>query len=83
MNAYTQEASIEQILTIVLFVIEVAMHNIFVTSAISQQDSSILWIMLAVTYILLIVIMGDYFYLTCSDPVDDLVLGIDKGYKPN
>jgi flagellar basal body-associated protein FliL len=58
------------------------MHNIFVTSAIAQQDSSILWIMLAVTYILLALIIADYFFLTCSDPVDDLLLGIDKGYKP-
>jgi hypothetical protein len=80
-NAYTQETSIEQILTIALFLVEVAMHNIFVTSAIAQQDSSVLWIMLAATYVLLAVIIGDYIYLTCTDPVDDLLLGIGKGYK--
>ncbi len=43
-----------------------------------QQDSSILWIMLAITYLLLIVMFVDYCILTCEDPVDDLLLGIKK-----
>jgi hypothetical protein len=59
----------------------VVLHNVFVTSAIAQQESSVLWVMLAVTYLLFAIIIADYGYLTCSDPVDDLLLGIDRGYK--
>jgi len=54
------------------------MHNIFITSAICRHDSSILYILLAITYISLIVVAIDYIYLTCTDPVDDVLLGIKK-----
>jgi hypothetical protein len=57
------------------------MHNVFITSAIARQDSPILWIMLAATYVIFIIIAADYLYLTCSDPVDDLLLGINNGTK--
>ena len=57
------------------------MYNVFITSSIARQDSPILWIMLAATYILFIIIAADYIYLTCSDPVDDLLLGINNGIK--
>jgi hypothetical protein len=56
------------------------LHNIFITTAIGFIDSSILWIMLAAIYILLLVIVYDYFKLTIGDPADDLLLGIEKGY---
>jgi hypothetical protein len=57
------------------------MYNVFITSSIARQDSPILWMILAVTYILFAIIAADYLYLTCSDPVDDLLLGINDGIK--
>lgn len=54
------------------------MHNVFVTPSIGKQDSPILWIMLAVTYITLIIVAIDYIYLTCTDPVDNVLLGIKR-----
>ena len=77
-NAYTKKCVFEQILTIVLFVIVTVLHNVFVTSSIGRQDSSILWVMLAVTYVTLIIVAIDYIYLTCTDPVDDVLLGIKR-----
>ncbi len=58
----------------------VVLHNIFITSAIGYIDSPILWIMLASIYAFLIVIVYDFFRITIGDPVDDLLLGIEKNY---
>lgn len=80
MNAYSHKASLHQIATIVLFLTVVILHNIFITTSIGYIDSPILWIMLATVYAVLIVIVYDYFKLTIGDPVDDLVLGIEKDY---
>jgi hypothetical protein len=54
------------------------MHSVFIVSSIAIFNQPILWIMLALTYILLVVMAYDYCTLTCQDPVDDLVLGIKK-----
>jgi hypothetical protein len=57
------------------------MHSVFIVSAITVQNSSILWVLLATTYTLFLLMAYDYGVLTFSDPVDDLLLGVKKSYK--
>ena len=78
MNAYSQPPSQEQIMTVILFLVVLVLHSVFVTSAIANHNSPILWILLALTYVFLVLTFVDYFYLTCTDPADDLLLGIRK-----
>ena len=37
--------------------------------------------LVGVTYTLLVLMFYDYCYLTCTDPVDYLILGVKKGYS--
>lgn len=80
-NAYTHSPSREQIFTIILFLAIIAMHSVFIVSSIAIFDSPILWILLATTYVLFLLMAFDYIALTCQDPVDDLLLGLKKPYK--
>lgn len=65
-------------MTVLLYLIVLILHSVFVTSAIANHNSPILWILLALTYIFLVLTFLDYFYLTCTDPADNLLLGIKK-----
>lgn len=65
-------------MTVLLYLIVLILHSVFVTSAIANHNSPILWILLALTYIFLVFTFLDYFYLTCTDPADNLLLGIKK-----
>ena len=80
-NAYTQRASFEQVLTIILFVVITALFSTFVTSAAVAIGSEILWTLVGLTYALLLLICYDYCFLTCSDPVDDLILKIKREHQ--
>lgn len=73
-NACSQRASMEQVLTIAIFVIITGLHGAFITSAAVEIQSSILWTLVGFTYAILALIIYDYLYLSCSDPVDDLLL---------
>jgi hypothetical protein len=68
-------------ITPLIFLIVMVLHSVFVVSGLATVDREILWVLLGVTYILLLLIAYDYIFLTCSDPVDDLILGIQKSYK--
>jgi hypothetical protein len=80
-NAYTHKPAFEQIFAIIVMIVIVAMHAVFITSATATLQSSILWVLVAVSYGLLVIIIYDYIFLTCTDPVDDLILKIEKNYK--
>ncbi len=69
-------------MTIVLFVGIATLHSVFITTGAAHLASSILWTLVGVTYGFALLIAYDYCYLTCNDPVDDLVLKIDKNYPP-
>lgn len=78
-NAFTQKPSPEQIITLFLFLGIIVLHSVFVTPSIGHQKSAILWVLLGISYAFLVLAILDYFYLTCTDPVDRLLL--DKDYK--
>jgi len=82
-NAYTHKPAFEQILAILIFVTIVVLHSVFITSATAALQSPILWVIIAATYGLLVTIIYDYIYITCEDPVDDLILKVPKNYKEN
>lgn len=82
-NAYTHKPALEQILAILLFATIVSMHAVFITSATATLQSPILWVLVGVTYGFLAAIAYDYIYITCKDPVDDLLLNVPKKYKEN
>ncbi len=77
MNAYTQPASCEQIFTIAIFLAQLIGHSIFIVPTLPGISNSILWTMLGLHYVLLLVIIYDYIYLTIKDPVDRLILNED------
>ena len=72
----------EQILTITLFLTIAILHAIFITVSAVHLDSAIFWVLIGVTYVLNLLIVYDYLFLTCTDPVDDLILAVEKKYKP-
>lgn len=73
-NACSQRASVEQVLTIAIFVIITGLHGAFITSAAVEIQSEILWTLVGFTYAILGLIIYDYLFLSCSDPVDDMLL---------
>lgn len=73
-NAYTTRLSCEQIVTLILFVIQVVLHSVFVIPPMDDIGHAVLWVLLAFHYLLLLGIAYDYLYLTLTDPVDPLVL---------
>jgi hypothetical protein len=74
-NAYTQPFSREQILTLILFSVQLAGHSALLIPIISKVSHSILWTMLGFHFVLLLAVAHDYIYLTTKDPVDRMVLG--------
>lgn len=64
-----------------LFLVLAASHSVFITTSAVHLDSSIFWALVGVTYALMLLIAYDYAFLTCSDPVDDLILKVEKNYK--
>jgi hypothetical protein len=81
-NAYSKRASKEQIIAMIIFLVIIIFHSVFYVYPITIIDHPILWIILAITYALLGIMVYDYFIVTCSDPSDDLVMNIPKEYKP-
>lgn len=73
-NAYTHKASLEQILTIITFLIILAMHCVFIIRPIFEINHPALYFMWGLFILLLIAVIFDYFLLTCRDPVDKLLL---------
>ena len=69
-NAYTQRPSIEQILTVFLFVVHFAMHCIFLIRPIVEINHPVLYVSWVLFYCLLVVMAVDYCIITCGDPVD-------------
>ncbi len=73
-NAYTQKPSPEQILTAILFILQLAGHSVFIVPTVKTISNAVLWSMLGFHYALLLVIGYDYIYITTKDPVDRLIL---------
>lgn len=73
-NAYTRKPSYEQLLTLLLFSTVIVLHSVFVVPAIAKQASPILWVLLGSSYLILLLVAYDYCYITCTDPVDSLLL---------
>ena len=73
-NAYTQPVACEQVLTLVLFLGQLALHSVFAIPAIIDHGHPVLWDLAGIQHGLLIVIIYDYCYLTMTDPVDELIL---------
>jgi palmitoyltransferase ZDHHC1/11 len=80
-NAYTQSSSLEQVMTVVLFAVITLLHSLFITSGTASLGFSVLWVLVALSYGLLVLVGYDYCVLTCSDPVDDLVVNKKRNYK--
>jgi palmitoyltransferase ZDHHC1/11 len=74
-NAYTTPYSCEQVVTLILFIIQLILYCVFVIPPLDDISNAILWVMLGVTFAVLLVIAYDYIYLTVADPVDPLVSG--------
>ena len=72
-NAYTQKPSREQVITLLLFIAQLALHSIFIVPPMDDIKKEILWVLLGFHYTLLIVTAYDYVYLTTMDPVDRLI----------
>jgi hypothetical protein len=73
-NSYTQSPSMEQVITLLLFIAQLAGHSVFIVPTLAGIGDPILWTLLGFHYVLLLVIGYDYIYLTTKDPVDKLVL---------
>ena len=73
-NAYTSPFSCEQVITLILFIIQLVLHSVFVVPVLDDIHHAVLWVLLALHYVLLIGIAFDYINLTINDPVDPLVL---------
>ena len=56
MNAYTQPFSKEQILTLILFSVQLAGHSALIIPAIFRVGHTILWTMLGFHFVLLIAV---------------------------
>ena len=72
-NTYTQKPSHEQVITLLLFIAQLALHSIFIVPPMDDIKKEILWVLLGFHYTLLIVAAYDYVYLTTMDPVDRLI----------
>lgn len=73
-NAYTTKPSLEQILTLALALLVVVLHSIFLVSPIRKIDHPILYIMLAINYILVVCLVYVYVRITIFDPVDSYIV---------
>lgn len=72
-NAYTKRPSIQQITTLILFLLHIVLHSIFIVPSLIEIDKIWLYLFLAIFYALFIGVLVDYIILTISDPVDPLV----------
>ena len=70
-------------MTIILFLGIAGIQSAFITTAAVHMHSPIMWTLIGVTYALAILVCYDYCYLTCKDPVDDLILKVQKNYREN
>ena len=73
-NACTTPLALEQVITVILFLLQLALHSIFIIPPLDDISHVLLWILLGFHYILLLAIIYDYIYLSATDPVDPLVL---------
>jgi hypothetical protein len=62
------------VLTLLIFILQLAGHSVFIVPTLPGISNSILWTMLGFHYALLLVIGADYLYLTTKDPVDKLII---------
>lgn len=81
-NGCTQSPSKEQIATIIVFAIELALHGVFVVPGIfniaNDVPKSILIVLLVLFYLLLLLIIYDFIWITFHDPVDPILLDPDQ-----
>jgi hypothetical protein len=73
-NAYTTKPSFEQIITFLLALLVIILHSIFNVAAIRKIDHPILYVLLAINYILLVLIIYVYVRITVFDPVDTYII---------
>lgn len=73
-NAYSHKLSFQQVGTFVLFIGHFSMHCVFVIRPLMKIDHPILFFIWSLHFLSLILVAYDYFVLTCSDPVDNLIL---------
>lgn len=76
-NSYSQRPSFEQLLTLFLFALHLALHSIFVVAPILVIASPILFVGWALFYLTLLGMCVDYCLITCGDPVDQAI--VDEG----
>lgn len=81
-NAYTQKPCLHQIFTLLAFLIHLVLHSIWTVPPLIKIDSSILHILLALFYLVLLLLIIDYLIITICDPVDPLVKS-DESYLKN
>ncbi len=73
-NAYTLTPSFEQILTFFLAILILILHSIFNVRAIIKINQTILYILLAFNYLLVVALIVTYYRVTTFDPVDRFII---------
>lgn len=72
-NAYTMKPCFEQIFTVSITFLILILHSVFNVAAIIEIDHPILYVLLGLTYLVVILLIITYVHITTKDPVDDLV----------
>ena len=76
-NACTQKPSALSIITFILYLVQVALHSVYIVPGVIKINHPILWVFLGVHYACLMFVMHDYVWIMVHDPVDRLVLDPD------
>lgn len=63
----------EQIITIIAMIVQLALHCIFMIRPIFAIDHPLLYFIWAILIMALVCMIIDYFILTCGDPADRLL----------
>lgn len=71
----------EQILAIVLFLTDLALHCVFMIRPIFYINNPLLYFIWAILLATLCLTIFDYFLLTCGDPVDKLIESAAEVHK--
>ena len=81
-NACTHPPSKEQIITIIIYIIQLTLHSIFVLPGLISMNydphKSILYFLLVLFYVLLVLIIYDFVWISVHDPVDRIIVDPDR-----
>ena len=79
-NGCSQPPSLPQIVSAFIFIIAIALHSVLITT-ILEIESSIIFFIFALHYVILVAVITDYIIITLSDPVDSRLLESEESTK--